>query len=233
MAQGFLLASYPAIYLNFNWYLINLSYIPSIIWWFCLILFNQAKLRRLFYIWGLYVVGLVVSTVVVFSTVGDSLDKERFLGPNVLKATFCITPLLLLLLLNTANDAEDFKDVVSMFCFQMVVDLFDAVEMLVIVLDEYVHNYGIPQQFGVVMIIVACISFLLSPWKMAEHDFKSGKPRRRTAKWRYIVEMAFVNSLFLVVRLVMVFKYAWHRHHTGNNTTPKPRAERVLKRVDV
>ena len=57
------------------------------------------------------------------------------------------------------------------------------------------------------MIIVACISFLLSPWKIAEHDFESGKLRRRTAKWRYIVEMAFVNSLFLVVRLVIVFKY--------------------------
>lgn len=208
MAQGFLLASYPANYKNdLYWYLTSLSYIPSTLWWFCLILFNQGKLRRLFYIWGLYVVGLVVSTVVVFATVGDSLDKDRFLGPNVLKMTFCITPLLLLLLLNTAKDAEDYKDVVSMFCFQMVVDLFDAVEMLDIVLDEYVHNYGIPKQFGVVMIIVACISFLLSPWKMAEHDFESGKLRRRTAKWRYIVEMAFVNSLFLVVRLVIVFKY--------------------------
>ena len=45
---------------------------------------QSGKTSQTVYIWGLYVVGLVVSTVVVFATVGDSLDKERFLGPNVL-----------------------------------------------------------------------------------------------------------------------------------------------------
>ena len=84
-------------------------------------------------------------------------------------------------------------------------DLLDAVEMLDIVLDE--HNYGIPKVFGMVMIFVACISFLLSPWKMAEKDLESGKLRRSTAKWRYIVEMASVNMIFLVFRLMILFQY--------------------------
>ena len=208
LSQCFLLASYPATYKNdLNWYATSLSYGPSALTWFFLILFDKAKLRRLFYVWGLYVLGLVVSTGIVFATAGDSLDKDNSLTPNILKMTLCFTPLLLLLLLNTAKDVKDYKEVVSMLCFQMVVDLFDAVEMLDIVLDEKEHNYGIPKEFGVVMIVVACISFLLSPWQMAENDLENGRLRPRTAMWRYIVEMAFENFVFLVVRLVIVFKY--------------------------
>ncbi|XP_068757702.1 uncharacterized protein [Montipora capricornis] len=121
--------------------------------------------------------------------------------------TLCITPPLLLLLLRTAEDAKYYEEFVSTLCFHMVVDLFDAVEMLDIVLDEKEHNYGIPKEFGVVMIAVACISFLLSPWQMAEKNLESGKLRRRTAIWRYIVEILFVNFVFLVVRLVIMFEY--------------------------
>ena len=178
--------------------------------WLFLLLFKKAKflkLRWLFVTWALYVPGLVVSTAVVFTTVGDSLDKERFLGPNVLKMVLCITPLLLLLLLNTAKDVKDHKELVPSLCFQMAVDLFDAVEIIDIVLEEKERSYGIPKGFGIAMIVLACISFLLSPWQMAENDLEKGKLRRRTAKWRYIVEMIVENLAFLVIRLVIVFKY--------------------------
>ena len=110
-----------------------------------------------------------------------TVDKNRFLGPNVLKVTACMTPLLLLLLLNTAKDAKEYKEVVSKLSYQMAVDLFDAVEMLDIVLDEKEHNYGIPKGFGLSMIVLACISFLLSPWQMAENNLEKGKLRKRTA----------------------------------------------------
>lgn len=52
-------------------------------------------------------------------------------------------------------------NVVSKLCYQMAVDVFDAVARLDIVLDEKEHNYGIPKGFGVVMIVLARISFLL------------------------------------------------------------------------
>ena len=208
VAQCFLLASYPAQYTNNSrWYVVAVSYVPSLVPWTLLVLFQEAKLRRLFYIWGLYVCGLVFSIAFVFEVVGDSLDKERFLGPNVLKATFCFTPLLLLLLLNTASDASEYKDVVFKLCVQMTIDLFDAVEMLDIVLDEKEHNYGIPKGFGVVMIVLACLSFLLSPWQMAENDLDEEKPRRCTAILRNIVEMVVINFAFLIVRLVIFFEY--------------------------
>ena len=67
--------------------------------WLFLVLSKKAKLRWLFLTWGLYLLGLVVSIATVFIIVGNSLDKERFLGPNGLKMTLCITPLLVLLLL--------------------------------------------------------------------------------------------------------------------------------------
>ena len=209
IAQCFLLASYPATYKdNSAWYAVATTYAVSVLPWACLVLFSGAKLRRLFYIWGLYVFGFVISIAIAFGTVWDSLDKKRFLGPNVLKMTLCMTPLLLLLLLNTAKDAKEYKEVVSKLSYQMAVDLFDAVEMLDIVLDEKEHNYGIPKGFGVVMIVLACISILLSPWQMAENDLEKEKLRpRRTAKWRIIVEMVLVNLVFLIVRLVIVFEY--------------------------
>ena len=96
---------------------------------------------------------------------------------------------------------------VSKLSYQMAVDLFDAVEMLDIVLDEKEHNYGIPKGFGVVMIVLACISFLLSPWQMAENNLREGKLRKRTTTWRNIVETVLVNLVFLIVRLVIAFEY--------------------------
>ena len=203
-----MLAAYPAVYKeNSRWYAVAVSYAPSVIPWICLVLFTEAKLRRLFYVWGLYICGLVTSIGIVFGFVGDSLDKERFLGPNVLKTTLCITPLLLLLLLNTAKDGEEYKEVISKLCFYMAVDLFDSVEMLDIVLDEKEHNYGIPKEFGEAMVVVACISLLLSPCKMAEINLKKGKPRKCTAIIGNIVEMVAVNFVFLIIRLVIVFEY--------------------------
>ena len=102
---------------------------------------------------------------------------------------------------------KDHKELVPSLCFQMAVDLFDAVEIIDIVLEEREHSYGIPKGFGYTMVVLACISFLLSPWQMAENDLEEGKLRRRTAKWRYIVEMIFENLAFLVIRLVIVFQY--------------------------
>ena len=77
-------------------------------------------------------------------------NDTKTLGPTLLKATLCVTPLLLLLLLNTASDAnetDENKDDVYKLCVQLAVDLLDAVEMIDIVLDEKEHNYGISQGF--------------------------------------------------------------------------------------
>ena len=53
-------------------------------------------------------------------------NDTKTLGPTLLKATLCVTPLLLLLLLNTASDANEIdenKDDVYKLCVQLAVDL--------------------------------------------------------------------------------------------------------------
>ena len=136
-------------------------------------------------------------------------NDTKTLGPTLLKATLCVTPILLLLLLNTASDAnepDENKDDVYKLCVQLAVDLLDAVEMIDIVLDEKEHNYGISQGFGIAMITVACISFLLSLWPMIETKLH-GRKKTISAISRNATEIGLVNGPFLVIRLVIVFSY--------------------------
>ena len=180
---------------------------------------DNAGLLPFFWVWAVYIFcALLPNIVVTFGFVVDDLEKEKFLGPNVLKIVLCITPLLLILLVNTADYGDDNDDsakelrreLVSKLSVQMAIDLFDAVEMLDIVLDEKEHNYGITKGFGIAMTVVACLSFFLSPFQMAETKFNEGKPiksRYKTTLIRNIAEMIAVNLVFLVVRLVVFFKY--------------------------
>ncbi|KAJ7370867.1 hypothetical protein OS493_029411 [Desmophyllum pertusum] len=160
---------------------------------------------------GLYILALITSIAVVFGVVGDRIDKEKLLGPNALKLVLCITPLLLLLLLRTADDWEEteHRELVSKLSFHMAIDLFDVVDMIDIVLEEYEHDIGIPKGFGIAMIVVACYTLLLSPWQLAENKLARGdaKIRFRTAVLRNIVEIVLVNLPFLVIRAVVFFKY--------------------------
>lgn len=232
VSQCFLLASYPAKYKDDSvWYAAALFYAPSVFLWLYLMLrFKKAELRQSFCVWALYVVlGLIPNIGIVFGVAGNELafnttssasnatsaacnvtstaSNAKTLGPTSLKATLCVTPLLLLLLMNTASDAKKYKDVVSKLCVQLAVDLLDAVEMIDIVLEEQEHNSGISEGFGIAMISVACFSMLLSPWSMIEINLDEEKTRKRTAIIRNIVEIIGVNVVFLVVRLVIVFKY--------------------------
>ena len=210
--QCFFLAGYPATYKNNSiWYVLALSYAPAVIGWLCLICY-KAKLRWLVYVWYLYIVALIINIAIVFSVVGDSLDKNKLLGPNTLKMVLCITPLLLLLLLHSADDSDqtdEHNELVSKLSYRMAIDLFDAVDMIDIVLDENEQDFGLPKWFGALMIVWACISLALSIWQLAENKLTRDetKIRFRTAFLRNIVEIALVNLPFLIIRAVVFFKY--------------------------
>ena len=104
--------------------------------------------------------GLVPNIAIVLGFVGDSLDNNRFLGPITLKTALCLTPPILLLLVNTASDSNENRETVSKLSFRMTLNLFDSVDMIDIVLDEKEHGYGISKD-GKSMIVVACLSLLL------------------------------------------------------------------------
>ena len=151
-------------------------------------------------------------------------NDSKTLGQTLLKGALCVTQLLLLLLLNTASDAnknDKNKDDVYKLCVQLTVDLLDAIEMIDIVLDKKEHNYGISQGFGMTMIIVACLSFLLSLWPMIETKLH-GKNKTISTISRNAVEIFLVNGPFLIIRLETVFSYgkdeSIHQKHHSDNT---------------
>ena len=100
VTQNFMLAAYPATYKDDStWYAVHAmasSQALSVTIWLGLVLSSVAKLQRLFYIyiyiWGLYILGLVISIAIGLGFVGDILDKKWFLGPNILKTVLCINP---------------------------------------------------------------------------------------------------------------------------------------------
>ena len=119
------------------------------------------------------------------------------LGRAVLLALMLIQGFLL-----AAYPAEH----ISKLSFRMTLNLFDSVDMIDIVLDEKEHGYGISKEFGKAIIVVACL-LLLSPWQLAESNNERGRRRNLTAILRNIFEMIGVNLAFLIIHLVIVFKY--------------------------
>ena len=91
----------------------------------------------------------------------------------------------------------------------MAVDLFDGIEMIDIVLEEREHDFGIPQAFSTEMIVLACLSMLVSLWQMAENKLteEGWNIRFRSAPYRNIVQIVWVNLLFLVIRAVVFFVF--------------------------
>ena len=110
-------------------------------------------------------------------------------------------------MVNTASDSNENRETVSKLLFRMTLDLLDSVNMIDIVLDEKEHAYGISKEFGKAIIVVACLSLLLSPWQMAENNIERGRRGNLTAILRNSFEMIGVNLAFLIIRLVIVFKY--------------------------
>ena len=128
---GFLV-SFPAKYKDEQlWYVASLFYLPSCGFWFYIITCGKANLFRFFIVWTLYMwFGLFPNIVIIFGFVVDDIRKESPLTPQALKIVLCITPLLLLLLVNTAKDSYDSdknKELVAKLSVQMAIDLFDAV----------------------------------------------------------------------------------------------------------
>lgn len=138
-------------------------------------------------------------------------------------------------LIHNADDldrSDERKDLVSKLSYQMAIDLFDVVDMIDIVLEDKRHGSAncscanvtvnetqptvatsslntIPESFGIVMITVASLSLLMSLWqlfenKLSRHDTKI---RFRATVLRNLVEIALVNFVFLVIRLVVYAEY--------------------------
>ena len=160
-------------------------------------------LSRLFFGWRLYIgVVFVPNVIALFGIAFYFDDDKRPSGMNGLTLTVCATPILLLLLLITADDSYSSKthrDLVRNLSILMVSDLIDGIEMLDSILNG--NSYGIHKSFltlGAIMIIV------LSSFQMAEHKFVRGKPMEQPIYTKTVIRHIFLiilNLVFLIVRV--------------------------------
>ena len=160
-------------------------------------------LSRLFFWWKLYVGCVFVPNVISIFGIAISFEEDKLpYSVNGLTLTVCATPILLLLLLITADDSfssKTHRDLVPNLSILMVSDLIDGIEMLDSTLKG--NSYGIHKSFlilGAVMIIV------LSSFQMAEYKFVGGElmeqPIYRTTVIRHIF-VIILNLVFLIVRV--------------------------------
>ena len=161
-------------------------------------------LPQLFFGWKLYIGFVFVPNVMgIFGgiTVYKAEDLQTS-GINSLTLTVCATPILLLLLLITADDSfgsSNHRDLVRNLSILMVSDLIDGIEMLDSTLKG--NSYGVHKSFltlGAVMIIV------LSSFQMAEYKFVEGElmeqPIYTTTVMRHTC-VIILNLVFLIVRV--------------------------------
>lgn len=160
-------------------------------------------LSRLFFGWKLYVGCVFVPHVIYIFGIAFSFEEDKLPSSvNGLTLTVCATPILLLLLLITADDSfssKNHRDLVRNLSILMVSDLIDGIEMLDSTLKG--NSYGIHKSFlilGAVMIIV------LSSFQMAEYKFVGGELMEQPIYTTTVIRHIFViilNLVFLIVRV--------------------------------
>ena len=201
---------------NFRWLLVLL--IPGLLAGVCSLLAvilerleeHNGGIRWLWLVWLLYtwialtpLIGLIFGSTVI----ENKLNNDSFLGPNVLKSTLCITPVLMLLLLKSTPDTMDILNVLS---FTVTLDLFDGIEMLEVILEEDETPRGIrPKELEVAILACVCVFFFLSPLELFRFKFEEDgehKPRKRVLYVRSIFQM-LVNLVFLILRSVLWVGY--------------------------
>lgn len=215
LAQCASLASYPAKYKDNNdMYGLIVIYAPAFLLW-AFVVFRAKNLHWLFAVWVCYIIGFVIFVGIIFGgtkPIENKLDKEHFFGPNILKMTLCLTPLILLLLLSTGIDSILYRELIWMLSLRMALDLFDGVEMLEVIIEEneVSPKEAVPRSFENAIIAFVCISFLLSPLQLVEiklGESSDWKFRKCTAISRTTIQILCVNCVFLGLRLALFLEY--------------------------
>ena len=160
-------------------------------------------------IWGSYIFVYIVTVGTVFGTVAHKLTKNDTLGINALIGTLCVTPGLLILLLQLMICPSYRKPVLSMSIFAAL-NIFDGIEMLEIFLMQKEANFDLNKETEICIVVFACFCFFLSPFGLVRNQFMANgvvKERRRTSLFLGPLEIIGTNLPFLVLRAVIWHKY--------------------------
>ena len=216
--QVYLFVFILAIYLNGLYVFWFIWFVPAFL--YVLYAFYDKKVKKMIYAdndesiwnvwitWGLYIVAYVITVVVIFGKVAHKLTKDNGLEINILIYTLCITPGLLILLLQLAICPSYQKPVLSLSIFAAL-NIFDGIEMLKIILMQKEGNYDIDWEIEISIVFFACFCFLFSPFGLIRNKFVANgevKQRRRMSMLLIPMEIIGINISFLVLRLAL-----WHK----------------------
>ena len=182
----------------------------------CLVMLGDLRGRRhlsqFFRGWQSYIcIVLVPSIIAACGVQGSSEGKVLFYDcyhlADKIKVALCITPILLILLLTTADDSfssKSHKELVRNLSVLMVADLFDAIEMLN---NAFESSFGAFNLSTIFLVIGAIITVIVSSLQIAEYEFIEGVKGESNEQIRYkpnvflkIVELV-TNLVALTIRL--------------------------------
>ena len=214
--QGLAMTSYMANHIDERFWVFAALYLPALIFLCCFgcllpAMMHEKAIRYVWLAWFLYILVFVIAVAIIFVKVVPDLDGTETFGPNVLKTLLCITPVLLILLLNITISPSN-RRFVERVSVTAALDLFDSIEMLAIIVEQKKNDFTLDQSIEIAIIIFVCISFLLSPFALFQHRIKFGEVtvRKKTMLARTIFQVLLVNLTFLVMRFIVWFHYDYN-----------------------
>ena len=172
---------------------------------------HEKAVRYVWIVWLLYTIVLVPVVAIIFTKVVPELSISDTFGPNVLKTILCITPVLLILLLNVTISPPN-RRFIERVSTSVALDLFDGIEMLAIILEQEQFREGsfkLDSSIETAIIVFVCISLFISPFALFQHKVRYGEVtvRKKTMLVRTSIQVFLVNLTFLVMRFIVWFHF--------------------------
>lgn len=190
----------------------TLLYIPGLLAWIVFVV-KEGEIHHLWFVVSSHIwIALVPYLGIILNEVVGSIDaKETFLGSSSLKLTICISPILVLLMLITGPPREKHRELLEKLSATVSLEMFDAIEILGMLMSERENSESIPDQFKVTVGVLACVSLIASPLELMEIRVKdSGKIHTLKGPFtaRFILQVVISNCAFLAVRLTLWLNFA-------------------------
>ena len=169
--------------------------------------------------WQAYTLVLVLSVISAYARQAGLVGKAPTCCclPDYINVPLCITPILLILLLTTADDSfssKSHKELVRNLSVLMVADLFDAIEMLNNAFESSFKAFDVSVIF---LVILAITTVKVSSSQMAEYEFIKSLEGESKEQIRYKpdvsrkIEELFINVVVLTIRLKAFIEHGKNR----------------------
>lgn len=180
---------------------------------------QRRHLSNRFREWQVYTSVLVPSFITAFGRQAGLVGKEPTCCclPDYINVPLCITPILLILLLTTADDSfssKSHKELVRNLSVLMVADLFDAIEMLNNAFESSFKAFDV----SVIFLVIGAITTVnVSSSQMAAYEFIESLEGESKEQIRYkpdasrkIAELV-INVIVLTIRLKALIEHGKNR----------------------